>query len=148
MPATPDSPLAETVLAFDFGLRRIGIAVGQRITGTASAVATVANRADGPDWGRIDELVREWQPQRLIVGLPSTADGKPGPLAAHIEDFCTALGRYSLPLETVDERLSSREAGDRLRASRQQGARRRLSRGTVDAAAAAVIAERWLAAQN
>lgn len=147
MPVTPDLPPAETVLAFDFGLRRIGVAVGQRITGTASAVATVANRRGVPDWRRIDDLIAQWQPQRLLVGVPSTADGTPGPLAAPIADFCEALRRYSLPLDTVDERLSSLEASEKLRASRRQGARGRLARGEIDAAAAAVIAERWLAAQ-
>lgn len=138
----------ETVLAFDFGLRRIGVAVGQQVTGSASAVATVANRDNGPDWAHIEALIKEWQPQRLIVGMPVNADGKPGSLAPSIDAFCEHLGRFSLPLETVDERLSSQEANAQLKVSRKAGARRRISKGIIDATAAAIIAERWLLAAH
>lgn len=138
----PRSP--QTVLAFDFGLRRIGVAVGQQVTASASAIATVANREAGPDWQHLDSLLEEWQPQRLIVGLPLDREGKPTVLAPAIEAFCAALGRYSLPIETIDERLSSSEANAQLKANRQAGARRRIGKAAVDAAAAAIIAERWL----
>ncbi|MGB5740292.1 MAG: Holliday junction resolvase RuvX, partial [Woeseia sp.] len=123
MPGTPDLNAPETVLAFDFGLRRIGVAVGQQVTGSASAVSTVANREAGPDWQHIDALIKDWRPQRLIVGLPMTKEGEPGTLVPAIEAFCTALARYKLPIETIDERLSSSEASAQLKASRQAGAR-------------------------
>src|SRR5690606_36980739 len=141
---TPDSPYPETVLAFDFGLRRIGVAVGQQVTCSASALATVSNGDDGPDWRRIDALVAEWQPARLVVGMPQTADGKPPALGAAIEAFCGALGKYRRPVVTIDERLSSQAASEQLIAARRDGRRGRIAKGDIDAAAAACIAERWL----
>ncbi len=146
MPGTPDSHLRpETVLAFDFGLRRIGVAVGQQVTQSASALDTVSNGAGGPDWARIDHLIKEWQPSRLIVGMPQTADGKPPALLEPIREFCVCLSRYQRPIETVDERYSSQAASEQLIAARRDGRRKRISKGEIDAAAAACIAERWLA---
>lgn len=144
MPDTPESSPTETVIAFDFGLRRIGVAVGQRVTGSASPVATVTNGESGPDWQRLDAIVAEWQPDRLVVGMPQTADGRPTTLAQPIAGFIEALARYRLPVVTVDERLSSREASRHLVAARRDGRRGRIARGDIDAAAAAMIAERWL----
>ena len=144
MPGTPESPQPETVLAFDFGLRRIGVAVGQQVTRSASPLATVINSDNGPDWARIDTLVAEWQPARLIVGMPKTADGRPAALSAAIEAFCAALGKYRRPVVTVNERYSSQAASELLVAARRDGRRGRIARGDIDAAAAACIAERWL----
>ncbi|HZD51470.1 MAG TPA: Holliday junction resolvase RuvX [Woeseiaceae bacterium] len=146
MPATPDGRQPETVLAFDFGLRRIGAAVGQQITGSAGPCGVIASGAQGPDWRRIDDLVAEWRPARLIVGLPLHADGSPSTLLPAVKDFVAALERrYGLPIETVDERYSSLEARERLIERRQSGGTRRIRREMVDAAAAVLIAERWLA---
>lgn len=139
MPGTP-----ETIIAFDFGLRRIGIAVGQQVTNSANPLATVSNNDSGPDWQRIESLVREWRPQRLIVGMPTQADGSPADIGNSVEKFIDALGRFELPVETVDERLSSHEAEATLRSQRRQGLRGRISKEEIDSAAATVIAERWL----
>jgi len=144
MPGTPESSSPETVLAFDFGLRRIGVAVGQQITRSASALETVGQGEDGPDWQRIDALVRDWRPARLIVGLPLTADGSPSPINDQVADFRRALARYGLPVESVDERYSSLEAEARLREQRRAGLRGRIDKAAIDAAAAVTIAERWL----
>lgn len=144
MPVTPEPGSAETVLAFDYGLRRIGVAVGQAVTRSASALCTLENRDHGPDWSQLDRLVADWQPARLLVGMPQTADGAEPALKAPIDAFCEQLGRYGLPLHQVDERLSSREAGAKLVAARRAGRRRRIAKGDIDAAAAALIAERWL----
>lgn len=149
MPGTPDSrPRPETVLAFDFGLRRIGVAVGQQVTQSASALCTISNGDTGPDWESIDRLVREWQPARLIVGMPQTADGKPPALLAPIQAFCRELGRFDRPVETVDERYSSQAASEQLIAARRDGRRGRIRKAEIDAAAAACIAERWLLAKK
>ncbi len=144
MPGTPEAR-PETVLAFDYGRRRIGVAVGQQVTGSASALGTLDNGAGGVDWPRLDALIADWRPARLLVGLPKRADGSPGELADAIGEFCERLGRYGLPVTTVDERYSSLEAERALREGRRAGRRRRVTKGDVDAAAAAVIAERWLA---
>lgn len=149
MPGTPDNQVRpETVLAFDFGLRRIGVAVGQQVTRSASALETLSNGANGPDWSRIDRLIKEWQPSRLIVGMPQTADGKPPALLEPIREFCSGLARYQRPVETVDERYSSQAASEQLIAARRDGRRGRINKGEIDAAAAACIAERWLAGKS
>ncbi len=146
MPATPEGGGASvTVLAFDYGKRRIGVAVGQKITGSASPVGTAGNTDNGPDWATIDRWVREWSPQLLVVGMPWHADGTPSPMTEDVRTFAAALGRYSLPVADVDERFSSLEAAERLRTARAEGRRGRISKEAIDAAAAVLIAERWLA---
>jgi putative Holliday junction resolvase len=144
MPATPDFGNHETVLAFDFGLRRIGVAVGQTVTGSASPVGIVPNGSTGPDWERIGTLIREWGAARLIVGMPLHVDGSPSESSAQVEGFIAGLERFSLPVETIDERYSSAEAQQALVARRKAGARRRIRKEAIDAAAASLIAERWL----
>ena len=145
MPATRDTPL-ETIIAFDFGLRRIGVAVGQPITGSASPLGVVANGRGGPEWARIEALVAEWRPARLVVGMPLHTDGTPSQIAPAVAEFVRGLARFGLPVETVDERYSSLEAREMLVEGRRSGhTRRRTAREMVDAAAAVLIAERWLA---
>lgn len=146
MPDTPDSLRSETVIAFDFGLARIGVAVGQQVTRSAGPLGVVANGSGGPDWVRLDALITEWRPSRLLVGLPLHADGSPSPMSRAVAGFAADLGRrYALPVESVDERWSSLEARDALVAGRRAGHARRIRRERVDAAAAVLIAERWLA---
>lgn len=145
MPDTPDSTPPETVIAFDFGHARIGAAVGQAVTGSAGPAGVIANGPRGPDWSRIDALVAEWRPARLLVGLPLYADGSPSPLSEAACTFAAELARrYALPVETVDERWSSVEARERLAEQRRRGRAGRVRRPMVDAAAAVLIAERWL----
>jgi putative Holliday junction resolvase len=145
MPATPDLSPPRTILAFDFGLRRIGVAVGQDITGSASPLGTVANRDTGIDHTAIAALISEWQPSGLVVGMPSHADGSPSDMQVPVEGFIDELRQYELPINTVDERYTSIEAERVLREARAAGTRRRVSKETVDSAAAVVIAERFLA---
>lgn len=137
--------MAETILAFDYGLRRIGVAVGQDVTASASPVGIVANGASGVDHARIRALISEWRPTTLVVGMPSHADGSPGTMTAAVEAFVEELGRYGLPVRTVDERYTSLEAGRVLKSARKQGSRGRVSKQDIDAAAAVFIAERYLA---
>ncbi len=146
MPDTPESDHArpETILAFDFGLRRIGVAVGQSITGSASPLGIVANGATGPEFDAIAALIDEWRPSRLIVGLPLRADGSPGDLEPQVDAFVAALSRFGLPVTTVDERYTSREAESVLKKARAQGTRGRITREMIDSAAAVFIAERFL----
>lgn len=98
-------------MAFDFGLSRIGIAVGQQITGTASPVVVVAARDGKPDWVAVDKTVNEWQPGLFIVGLPLNMDGTESDMSVRAGKFARRLtGRYNIPAKTSDERLTSREA--------------------------------------
>ncbi len=150
MPATPERDPArpETILAFDFGLRRIGVAVGQTVTGSASPLGVVVNGAGGPDFDAIAALIDEWSPARLIVGLPLHADGSPGELEPQVDAFVAALGRFRLPVTTVDERYTSREAESVLKNARAQGTRGRITREMIDSAAAEFIAERFLSGRT
>ncbi len=141
MPGTPDTP--ETIVAFDFGLRRIGVAVGQDVTASANPIAAVRNSASGPDWQAISAIVSEWRPARLIVGLPMLEDGSPSEMSGHIKRFVCELGRFDLPVEQIDERYSSLEANELLKSERALGLRRRINKEAIDSVAAALIAERW-----
>ena len=145
MPVTPDTgrPAPETILAFDFGLRRIGVAVGQSVTMSASPLGVVANSDGGPNFDAIARLIDEWRPARLVVGLPLHANGAPGEMHAHVEEFIRELGRFGLGIETVDERYTSIEAEAALKNARAAGTRGRISRDAVDSAAAVLIAERF-----
>lgn len=132
------------VLGFDYGRRRIGVAVGQTVTRSSTPVTTLTATADGPDWPRLLALVAEWRPTGLVVGVPYNADGTPHDLTHEVLAFASALGaRTGLPVHLVDERLSSAEATATLREQRADG-RRRVSKADVDAAAACVILNSWL----
>ena len=136
--------MPRTILAFDYGLRRIGIAVGQDVTGSASPLGVVDNREDGPDFDRITKLVQEWKPQQLVVGLPLHADGSEGGMSDAAQEFAGLLSRYDLPVDMMDERFSSAEAENLLKQARAQGSRGRIQKSDIDAAAAVMIAERYL----
>ena len=148
MQATPDLPAPRTIICFDFGLRRIGVAVGQDVTGSASPLGVVANRDDGVDHDRIDAILREWKPTLLVVGMPSHADGSPSEMQEQVGAFIEELRRYELPVDTVDERYTSIEAERVLKQARATGTRGRISKDMVDAAAAVLIAERYLAIRD
>jgi putative Holliday junction resolvase len=139
---------AGTLLAFDYGRRRIGVAVGNTLTGRARALETVAATDAGPDWERIAALLREWQPARLVVGVPyndGAADAEGEDIAQQAQRFARRLhGRFELPVELVDERLSSAAAYQGLVAERQAGRRGRIAKQDIDSAAAAVILQDWL----
>jgi len=137
-----DTP--ETIMAFDFGRRRIGVAVGQQVTSSASPLTVVTNGENGPDWQKIDSLVKEWQPDRLIVGMPAHADGSPSEMADVVNGFIRDLGRFELPVEAVDERYTSVEVEAILKSQRASGLKGRVSKEMIDSGAAMLIAERWL----
>jgi putative Holliday junction resolvase len=143
--ATPKPKAPEVVLAFDLGRRRIGVACGDTVTLRASPLGALA-AAGGARWEAIGSLLSEWQPALLVVGLPYNADGSESAAAGQARDFARELTRrYALPVELVDERYSSLEAGARLKGARASGLRRRrVAKPDVDAAAACVILERWL----
>ena len=146
MPDTPDRSRAQTLIAFDYGLRRIGVAVGQRVTDSASPLGTAGNGDNGPDWPAIRRWVDEWQPGRLVVGMPYNVDGSRSSMAGAVEAFIEALEQFGLPVVTVDERYSSLEAEQQLREARARGSRGGRSKTVLDAASAVLIAERWMRA--
>jgi putative Holliday junction resolvase len=132
------------VLAFDFGLRRIGAAVGQSTTCTASGLQTIANGRD-PDWAAIDRLIRDWRPQALLVGLPLGPEGDETDMSRAARRFGEALReRYTLPVDYAEERLTSRAAESRFAELRASGGLRRKHAGQLDAISAQIILENWL----
>ena len=145
MPDSPATP-ARLALGIDYGERRIGVAAGHTLTGTTQPLGIVPAHGGVPEWPVLAAFVREWQPALLVVGIPYNMDGTEGALAARVREFCLELEtRFGLEVVQVDERLSSREAEDRLRAQRASGERtRRVRRGDVDPVAACVLLEQWL----
>jgi putative Holliday junction resolvase len=138
-----------TVLGFDVGARRIGVAVGSAFGVGARALAVIDVHANGPDWAAIDKLYAEWRPDGLVVGDPMTLDGGDQPIRKRAHAFARELRtRYQLPVVLVDERASSIEAAQRFALDRSEGRKRRRDAAALDAVAAAVIIERWLAAPN
>lgn len=132
------------ILAFDFGLRRIGVAVGQATTCTASSLETVRN-GQSADWTAVDRLVREWQPKLLLVGIPLGPDGEETDMSRAARRFGARLqNRYALPLDFADERLSSRAAEVRFAELRASGELRRKHADQLDAISAQIILENWL----
>jgi len=145
MPETTGGP-PQLLLAFDYGLRRIGVASGDTLSCSATALCAVPADHSGPRWNLIDALMCEWQPSVLVVGVPYHADGSENAMSGAARAFATALAqRYELPVNLIDERYSSLEAGARLKQARATGLRkRRVAKADVDATAACVIMERWL----
>ena len=138
-----------TVLGFNVGTRRIGVAIGSAFGVGARALAVVDVRADGPDWSALDRLLKEWQPQGLIVGDPLTLEGEDQPNRKRAHAFGRQMQqRYRLPVLLVDERSSSVEAARRFATERAEGRKRRRDAANLDAVAAAVIIERWLSAPH
>jgi len=127
-----------TLLCFDYGEKRIGVAVGQQVTATATALEIIAVRHGRPDWERIEMLMRDWQPQALVVGNPLNLDGTRQPFTDAADRFARKLaGRYRIPVHRADERLTT------------YAARRQVpGRVKVDAEAAKIILESWLAGQQ
>jgi putative holliday junction resolvase len=117
------------VLAFDFGVRRIGVAIGNSVTHEARPLVTVDAAGSVGPWAAIGKLIEDWHPARLVVGVPLHPDGAPHEMTARCERFARQLeGRFRLPVERVDERYSSAAATGAV---------------DVDAAAAALILQQW-----
>jgi putative Holliday junction resolvase len=133
-----------TLIAFDFGHRRIGVAVGQTLTRSANALAVVSF-ADKPDWQTITGILNEWTPVGLVVGLPLSADGGETEMSKRAQRFGRQLnGRYGIPVMYEDERLSSFSAEQRFVEARAKGGMRRKDAALKDAMAAQIILENWL----
>lgn len=136
---------SKTFLGFDYGSKRIGVAVGNTVSGSATALDTVRVINGKPDWDHISRLIREWQPDALVVGLPIQMDGTDNPISADARRFCNRLnGRYHLDVHQVDERLSSQMA---LSEIRDAGYNRR-SKELVDSYAAREILQTFINGQT
>ncbi len=134
------------LVAFDFGLRRIGIATANRETGTASPLTTLRGEGE-PPWHELDRVIDDWRPAQLVVGVPEGVGTEA--VARRARAFAAALAeRYELPVATVDETLTSAAAESELAEKRRSGyLRRRVGKGGVDRVAACLIAEQWMRQQ-
>ena len=129
-------------LGFDFGYRRIGVAVGQQLTGSASPLSTLDAKLGVPQWDVILKLLNQWRPQALVVGLPTCIDGSEQYTTAAARGFARQLRkRFALPVYLVDERLSTVEARAHLFAT---GGYRKIKNTEIDSISACVILEQWL----
>ena len=138
-----------TVIAFDFGLKRTGVAVGNTLTGSASPECTIQSNNEQPDWQSITRLFNEWKPDQLVVGMPTELDGSESPLTKRINRFCNQLnGRYNLPVDQENEQFTSIEAAARLKQLRQSGRKKKVSKEEVDKIAASIILENWMQKQG
>ena len=131
--------MSETVLAFDYGTRKIGVASGQDITGTGTPLPAIRCRNQVPDFDAIGSLLQEWRPDRVVVGLPLNMDGSESDSSSRARRFARQLhGRFGVEAWMVDERLSTREARQEMGDSYRGGADER-----VDSMAAVLIIESW-----
>jgi putative Holliday junction resolvase len=126
-------------MAFDFGLKRIGVAIGETLLASARPLTIIEDEVNERRFAVIGKLIAEWQPARLVVGLPRHVDGSAHAFAARCDRFARQLaGRFGLPVEFADERFSSCAATSQLGAQGYAGRKTR-----VDAAAAAIILQDW-----
>jgi putative holliday junction resolvase len=130
------------MIGFDFGTKRIGVSIGQRITGTAAPLRTIRLASHGEPWKSIAELVASWRPEAFIVGFAYPFNGSENPIAPAMDQFCKTLARrYRVPVHRVDETLSTAES----RRTFFAGERRRSAfRDVKDELAAQVILQTWL----
>lgn len=138
------------LIAFDFGLRQIGVASGHVPSGIASELSILSAKEGKPDWNEVETLLKEWQPDLCLVGLPLNMDGSDSELSQRAQKFARQLeGRFAAALgftiEMVDERLSSFEAKA---LAREEGHRGDYKTAPVDALAAKILIEQWLSGRK
>ncbi|MCH8536903.1 MAG: Holliday junction resolvase RuvX [Alkalimonas sp.] len=130
-----------SILTFDYGTKSIGVAIGQELTGSARLLPALKARDGIPDWEQIAALLKEWQPDLLLVGLPLNMDGSEQDFTVRTRKFANRLhGRFGLPVELHDERLTTADARQQLF---DEGGFRNLSKDKVDSLSARIIFESW-----
>ncbi|GAB2188512.1 Holliday junction resolvase RuvX [Sessilibacter sp. MAH1] len=135
-------PLPKTVLAFDYGLKNIGVAVGQTVSFTGRELSALKAQDGVPNWNLVEQLLKEWRPDLVVVGHPVNMDGTASELSQRAKKFANRInGRFGLPTELVDERLSSREAKQE---AQERGHKGSYGDNPIDSIAARIILETWL----
>ncbi len=134
-----------TVLAFDYGTKSIGVAIGQEITGTASPLAALKARDGIPDWSQIEKIYEEWKPDIVVVGLPLNMDGTSQEMTQRAQKFANRLhGRFRVKVDVADERLSTADAKAMLF---ELGGYKKLTKDKIDSVSACVIFSSWAESQ-
>ncbi len=143
---TSENAQVITVLGFDYGKKRIGLATGQTITNSATPCKTIKQIDGNPDWQAIDAEIQQWKPQKLIVGMPYHTDGSENKMTAAARHFCYELKkRFKLPVFEVNEALSSQQAEEILKKNIKIN---KQNKHEIDRMAAAIIVQRWLDRQT
>jgi len=143
MPTNTDEQ--KIYIAFDFGMKRIGVAIGQMLTKTARPLDVIHAKNGIPNWTIVTQLIKKWAPNGLIVGIPLNMDGSQQPLSQSAYQFANELKeRFSIPVHSVDERLTTKAAREKLFT---QGGYKALQNGQVDSVAAQLILQNWFADQ-
>lgn len=131
------------IMSFDFGMKRIGVAIGQTITQTARPLDTIQAKDGIPNWNAVMNVIKKWLPGMLVVGIPLNMDGSDQPITHHAREFAEMLrDQFHLPVEEIDERLTTKDARERLFT---QGGYKALQDGQVDRVAAQLILQNWFA---
>jgi putative Holliday junction resolvase len=139
---TSDDPL-KILIAFDYGMKRIGVAIGQTVTQTARPLDTLPAKDGVPHWQTVTKLLQKWVPDALVVGIPLNMDGTDQKISGQARGFAEQLReRYQLPVHEIDERLTTKDARERLF---EQGGYKALAGGQVDRVAAQLILQNWFA---
>lgn len=158
---TPVNPNAIIILSFDFGMKHIGLAIGQMLTKTANPLITLSAHDGIPNWAEIENIIHDWHPSVLIVGIPLNMDDTEQPMTFCAKRFVRSLHeRFRLPIHTVDERLSTWEAKKRIKKSgsealktikgikstreRTRTSKSKKAIGDLNAMAAAILLEQWM----
>lgn len=134
--------IPEILLGFDFGMKRIGVAVGQTVTKNATPITVVQAKAGIPDWRELEKLIKKWQPDAFVVGIPYNMDNTEQPLTQAARQFAVSLSeRFQIPFFEMDERLTSVEVRGRVF---EEGGYKALKNTAIDSLAAQLILENWL----
>ncbi len=134
------------IIAFDFGLARIGVAVGQPITQTANPLDTLKAKDGIPNWDLVGKLFKEWKPSKIVIGEPFNMDGTDQEITKRARKFANQIhGRFGLQVEMLDERLTSAAAREELF---EFGGYQKLKKSQIDSIAAALILESWFQTQS
>ncbi|PPI86465.1 Holliday junction resolvase RuvX [Candidatus Pantoea edessiphila] len=132
----------QIILGFDFGIKNIGIAIGQLITGTTSPICSLKSKEGIPDWTKIGKIIKEWQPSAIVVGLPLNMDGTEQHITNCAKKFADYLNdKYSINVYMQDERLSTIEARSELF---RCGGYSALIKKSIDSNSAAIILQDWI----
>ena len=137
---------SQLFMAFDFGIKRTGVALGQEITTTARPLTTIISNNDQPNWSEIEHLVKEWQPTLFVVGIPAECEENKS-IRDKIKHFCKELARrFDLPVQEHDETLTSDEAYQQLQNKRRR-VKGKIDKLHIDQYAAAIMLESWMNSQ-
>ena len=141
-----DKSKLQTIVAFDFGTKRIGSAVGKYITKTARPLSTIQNKEGQIDWQTIQKIVNEWRPDGFVVGIPLNMDGSEQSITQDAREFAKVLQiKFDLPVFESDERLTTKSARELVF---EQGGYKALQATELDSVAAMLILEQWFNAQE